>query len=1013
MRKLLLFCVLSVLFIGQAFAQKTVSGKVTDSETGEALPAVSIGVKGTTTGTVTDFDGNYRLSVPENGILVFSFVGFQSQEVEIGNQTTINISLAGDNKVLTEVVVVGYGEQTKADLTGSIAQVGAKQIKDLPITSVESGLQGRAAGVYINSGSGKLGEGMQIRVRGSSSVSAGTQPLFVVDGIIITSQSSTSSSSNPLADISPSDIESIEILKDASASAIYGARASNGVVIITTKRGKTGRTSFNFNAFTGFSTPTRMKEWLNAAQYKELFAESINNSFIAPDYDYDGNGKVEGAELVDAFSFEGGLDYNSNIDQDWQKEAFQDARMTQYEFSASGGSEKTTFYVGGSYLNQTGIIKRNAFERMSGRMNIDHTVNDKMKIGANISLVNSVNFRVPGDNAFSNPLQLVALPPIQAAYEADGSVNRNTLYYNNILEATEAKNLATTWRSISNFYASYKILPSLTFRTEAGADLYNTESDEYRGKRTEDGAPTGYGYSDAFRTFNFTLNNTLSFNKTIAENQFLDILVGTSYQNSETVGTSSEGRGFPNDKFQRISSAAQIVGGSSTGTAYSFLSYFGRVNYKISNRYLLAASVRSDGSSRFGSNNRFGIFPSASIGWVVSEEAFLKDITAISFLKLRGSWGITGNAEIGNFASRALYQGTAYADQSGITAVSLPSPDLKWERTTQIDFGIDFGFLNERITGEFDFYIKNTNDLLLDLTLPSTSGYTTITRNIGALENQGFEFVLNTVNLDLANGFKWTSNFNISRNVNKVTNMQGREIIGGSRFLGRVREGYPLGVFWGVKYAGVDPQTGNAQYYLKNGEKTDDYGTASTSDNLQQVGDPNPDFIAGFTNTFTFKGFDFNFLLQAVYGNDIYNVAGFFQSVNADYFDNQTADQLNRWQKAGDVTDVPAARLYEANGGGASSRWVSDGSFLRVKTMTLGYTLPKEIIQKIYLQNVKVYMSAQNLFTFTNYNGWDPEVSTYYNNSGNGGGNANFLVGHDFYTPPQARTITFGVNVGF
>ncbi|MDO1445358.1 TonB-dependent receptor [Rhodocytophaga aerolata] len=996
-RVILIFLVLlmSVMYSSRLQAQdRTVSGRVTSADDGTALPGVNVSVKGTTSGTATNAEGDYTLSVPSDATLVFSFIGLTSQEVPVGNRSVINVQMASDIKSLNEVVVIGYGSQQKKDLTGNIASVSGASIANIPVSSVEESLQGRAAGVYINSGSGKLGQGVQIRVRGAASVSAGNQPLYVVDGIPITSSdlgSANSELANPIADLNPNDIESIEILKDASAAAIYGSRASNGVVLITTKKGRIGKTKIDLGYFTGVSTPTRTREWLNAAEYIELFSEAAENEGYDPQEEFEGNG----------------LPWNSTDDTDWASEAFQTGGISQYNLSLSGGNEKTRFFLSGTHNDQKGIIVANEFKRSSARINLDHSINQKFRIGTNISLIRSVNYRVPDDNAFSNPLQLVALPPIQPKIDpATGELNRNTLYYNNLIELSNATNVATTYRTISNIFASYDIVPGLTFRTEYGIDFLALDEDIYRGRITEDGGPTGYGYSNQVRSFNYTTNNTLNYNKIFNDVHTLDLLGGISYQEANVRGTSVEGRGFPNDNFQRIASAARITSGSSNETGYSFLSYLARANYKFMDKYLFALSGRIDGSSRFGQNNRYGFFPAASAGWILSEESFMQNSNVLSFLKLRASYGLTGNSEIGNFQSRGLYNAIFYADQAGITPSTIASPDLRWENTAQTDIGIDFGFFNNRISGELDYYIKTTRDLLLDVPLPAINGFTSITKNIGSLENKGIEFVLNTQNL--VGEFKWTTNFNISRNRNKVLELNGDPIEGGGRLIGRVAEGEPLGYFYTVKYAGVDPANGDALYYDLEGNKTSEY----SSNYRQKVGDPNPDFIGGMTNTFSYKGFDLNVLTQFVYGNDLYNVAGYFQSVNADYFDNQSRDQLKRWQKEGDITDVPQARLYAGNGSGTSSRWVQDGSFLRIRTVTFGYNLPTDLIKRVYLQNARIYVTGQNLFTFTKYEGYDPEVnSTYF--QGTTAQSTNINLGHDFYTPPQQKTITVGINLGF
>lgn len=984
-------------FTSTALAQeRRVTGTVTDATEGGPIPGATVLVKGTARGTQTDAQGNYSILIPATGTtLVFSFVGTTTQEINVGNRSQINVSLSNDARSLNEVVVVGYGTQQARDVKGSIASIKATDINNVPVQTFEQAIAGRAPGVQVTQSSGKLGAGLQIRVRGAASISAGNDPLYVIDGIPITSTdagTTTTEPYSPLADIDPNDIESIDILKDASASAIYGSRASNGVVLITTKRGRAGRTNVNIGFYTGISNPTKLRQFLNRDQYIELFTEAATNSGIDPD---DPNDGFPGA----------GLDRNSTVDENWSEQAFRQGSINQLNFNLSGGNEKTRFYLSGSTNKQIGMIKANDFSRNNIRLNLDHTVSDRIALGANFSIARTINNKTPDDNAFSNPVQLNAIPPIQPAIDpATGELNRRTLYYNALIEVTDAFNRATSYRSFGNLNGTVRLIKGLSFRTEFGYDLLNLQEEIYRTRRTEDGSPTGYGYQNQLRNLNWTTNNTFNYNNSFGDHA-IDALAGITYQENNIQGVNTEGRGFPNDQFTKLASAARITDGNSTETGYSILSYIARVNYRFRERYLLGVSGRIDGSSRFGADNRYGVFPSVSAGWIINEEDFLKSNSTISLLKLRASYGLTGNSEIDNFASRGLYTAVFYADQAGIRPLQLANPNLGWETSAQFDIGLEFGLLRNRINGQIDFYNKDTRDLLLNRPLPGISGYTTIAQNVGSLRNRGVEFSVTSQNTTKA--FRWSTNFNIAVNRNKVTQLNGQPIEPASRFLGRVAVGEPLGYFYGKKFLGADPQTGDAIYEGADGNPTNDYAAAPNV----KVGDPNPDFIAGLTNNFSYKGFDLSVLLQGVFGNDLYNVAGFFQSVNGDYWDNQTIDQLDRWQQPGDVTMVPQARLYGGNGSGVSSRWVQDGTFVRVKTAQLGYTIPGALLRKISMQSARVYVSGLNLLTFTKYTGYDPEVNTQYSSTTNQ--NANVTLGHDFYTPPQQRTITFGINIGF
>ncbi|HET9057339.1 MAG TPA: TonB-dependent receptor [Chitinophagaceae bacterium] len=978
-----------LVFVTGAFGQTTeVTGKVTD-QSGLPLAGVTVSVKGSTLSTFTNADGSFRLTVQDKfKFLVFSFVGFQELEQPIS--ATMSVSLTRSDNILSEVVVVGYGTKLKKDVTTSVSKIGSKEFQNLPLPSFETALQGRASGVFINQGSGKLGQALNIRVRGLSSISANQQPFIVIDGVPVTSKAlgSATEPDNPLATINPDDIESIEILKDAASAAIYGSRASNGVILITTKSGKVGKTKVSLGYFTGFSRPTKKQKFLNAAQYRELFTVAAEKSDFGV------------LDPADEFMAETGTDdWNGNNDVNWAEEAFQHGSVSQYSVSVTGGDPKTRFLVSGSFNDQKGILLGNRLDRANGRVNLDHSVNSRIKVGLNLSLVKSRNYRVPGDNAFSNPLQLNALPPLHPKYDpTTGKLNTATLYYNNLIDQVASTNLSTTFRSINSAFAEISILPELLFRSQIGVDFNNLQEETYNGRETLDGAPTGVGFNNQVTSSVVTATNTLNYKKKFKEDHDFDALAGIEYQVGKITGASVTGQAFPNDRFTKIASAAIISAGSSSETEYTFASYFLKANYKFKDKYLFGGSFRVDGSSRFAKDNRYGVFPAVSAGWILSEENFLKSSRVISFLKLRSSYGRTGNAEIGDFSSLSLYSASAYADIAGIVATQLGVPNLSWERTDQYDIGIDFGLFSNRLTGEVDYFNKTTKDLLLNVPLPNVNGFTSITKNIGSLENKGWEFVVNG-NI-LTGKFTWRASVNISTYRNKVTKLVV-PVPPGTRTLGRLKEGEPFGQFFGKWYAGVDPANGDALYYLADGKTTNSYSAGVDT----IIGDPNPDYYGGINNKISYKGFDLDIQCQFVKGGDAYNMAGFFQSVNGDYFDNQTVDQLNYWKNPGDVTNIPQPRLYSGNGAGKSSRWVQDASYFRIKSINLGYNFPRKIATKLKLDNIRIYAAASNVATITKYKGYDPEVNSGFTGALN--------LGHDFYTPPQARTITFGINVGF
>jgi TonB-dependent starch-binding outer membrane protein SusC len=1025
MKRNLLCVVAWVVLLLPAYAQeRVVSGKVVSTENRQPAPGVSVLVKGTSNGTATDNDGIYKVSVPQgSNTLVFSFIGFKTSEVEIGNRTTIDVQMESDMTQLSEVVVVGYGTQIKQDLTGNIASVSGKEIQNMPVPSFDQALQGRAAGVFIESGNGKLGQGIKVRVRGAASVSASNEPLYVVDGIIITSDnlSSTDAPTNPLANINSNDIESIQILKDAAAASIYGSRAANGVVLVTTKRGKSGKTSFNVGYMKGFSSPTRTAKWLDGPAYYKAFKEAFDNSDAILQ---ETAGVNFGDEMYGepTYTFNDVLDqelgeWDINANENWAGNAYQnDAGIDQFDISSSGGNEKTRFYVSLQVSDQKGILINDRYKKISGRANIDHKATDRLDFGVNFSLSRSVNNRLADDNEFTTPMQLLALPPIQPARTTDGKLNVNTVYFNGLIKAENSTFETTVLRNISNLYAQYKLLPSLTFRSEFGVDILTQNEEKWDGREVD--SQTNYinggTYSGWANIFNYSTNNYFTLSKQLDQHN-IELVAGMSFQRSDRDETNGSAQTFPNNAFRAINNASVITDIGGLPQEYSFLSYFARANYKLKNRYLLALSGRVDGSSKFGKDERYGFFPAASVGWIISQESFMESVSSLSFLKLRASTGLTGNAPSQNAAALALYESETYYYDAGLAPSQLANPKLKWETTLQTDIGIDFGLFNDRITGEVDYYVKKTTDLLLNSNVPGTSGFLTQYKNLGELENKGFEFVINSHNL-VGGPLTWSTSFNFSRNRNKITNLDGNVIEGG--FLNRAVEGQPIGVHYGIEYAGVDPVNGDALFYVNDPENPGRQTTNVYNEAFRTVvGNPNPDFTGGLSNTLSYKGFDLNFLFQFVYGVDIYNGGGKFERASFNYFDNHlVSDYEKQWRKPGDITDVPQARLFLSNGDQESSRFIDDASYIRLKNITLGYNLPKSLISRASLESVRLYVSATNLLTFTDYGLNDPEVNTDYlltSATSQDSSPGNVSQGNDFYAAPQIKTVSFGVNIGF
>ncbi|MDO3643005.1 TonB-dependent receptor [Mucilaginibacter sp. L3T2-6] len=1020
-----------LLFSGFSLAlaqSKVIKGKVTDQKDGSPLPGVTVVAKGAEgAGTQTDINGLYTLTLPDGvTTVIFRYIGYKDAILTVKG-ATLDAQLQTDSKQLSEVVVVGYGTQKRGSLTGAISSVSGKDVAETPVTSFEQAIQGRAAGVNIQAGNGKLGQGIKISIRGQSSISAGTQPLVVIDGIIVnqTDLSNNGATSNPLADINFNDIDSYQILKDASASAIYGARASNGVILITTKKGKAGTAKINFNAQFGYSEPSRHRKFLNSEQWLQIEKRSVIGAAkqdVLNGYFDTMEEALDYENLDNTFTALAAGNTNwASTNTDWEKQAYQTAPQQQYDLNVSGGNDKTTYYMGLQALDQKGILKANALQRYSGRVNVETKLSPVFTVGMNLNFTHTYNERLSNDDQFSTPLQLVALSPITPVIDPRTGLISGTppgdhngdypLYYNALISVKNAYYHTSVYRTLGNVFANWEIVKHLTFRSEFGVDQTNQNEDSYFNSLTaaDTGTPNGFGQNTNTSIVHFTVNNFLTYKNTFATDHTLDVTAGTSYEYSHLYGNDIQGKQFPSDSYKQIASAAVKSGGSSTQSEFSFVSYFARANYAYKSKYLLSASVREDASSRFGANNRYGTFPSASIGWVLSQEKFLNNWQALSELKLRASVGLTGNAEIGDYSSLGLFSGDAgYNGTPGQRFSQLANPNLKWEKTLQYDLGFDFGFFNNRFSGGFDYYRKNTRDLLLNVNVPQTLGIAFQTQNLGRLYNQGLELTLSG---DIFVGaFKWNASLNASYNINKVTYTNGQVIDDGAD-LNRVIEGQPVGVFYGPQYAGVDPANGDAIYY-KNTKKPDGTLDKTVTNNINEaspvpLGNPTPKYNAGLTNTFNYKNFDLSFTFQGSFGNKIYNGGGQYMSSSASNgLDNQTIDQLKYWDKPGDITNVPEPREFYANGTDPSSRYLSSGSYVRLKTVTLGYTFPSAMLKKIKVERLRIFMNAYNLFIITKYTGWDPEVNTDWLAS-------NINIGNDFYAAPQPRTVTVGVNVGF
>jgi len=998
----LLMVVIAPFSYGQ---EKTVTGTVTDQNS-LPLPGVNVLVKGTTNGTQTDFDGNYSISAEEEQVLVFSYLGQRNVEMPVGASNTMNVQMEEDASLLEEVVVVGYGTQSKRSLTDNIVKLTSEDIAEVPNPNIQNSLVGKAAGVQITQTNGKVEGGINIRVRGAASVSGGTQPLYVLDGIPLVDPVGNNNDvgngapTNPLLTLSANEIESIDILKDASSAAIYGARGANGVVLITTKRGKQGKAKFSINLAQGFSQPTNKREWLNTEEYIELFTEAAVN----------GLGEEDGiAEAEATFDFlAGDTDWRTReVDTDWTELAFQNGFQTDADFSVSGADEKTSYFFSGAYNNTDGIVRDNALERVNARTNLSHKFSDRFTTSMNLGFSRTEIDRIANDNAFASPMQAIAQSPLSQAILPDGTPNPNTLYGNFLLDARNAFFKTIVRRITGKVAGEYKFFDALKFNSDFSYDYFGQTEDNYRGQNALFQSTSGQAFASDLGSESYVFSNYLTFDKIFADKHNINVILGTEYNQNNRRITSVTSQQFPGDDLPTVSGGAEVTAGTGVEQKNTFLSYFARATYSFDDKYLLKASVRQDGSSRFGSNERFGIFPSISGGWIISEENFLKDSNVLSFLKFRASYGELGNAEIGNFASRFLFSAVAYNQRPGIAPAQPGNPDLTWEKSQQTDFGIDFGFLDGIISGEIDYYVKNTEGLLFAVPLIPSSGSSIINRNIGTLKGQGYEFVLNTRNVSKEN-FTWTTNLNISNNTNELQTLPngGADIVTGENIN---RVGETLASFFLREFAGVDPANGDALYYLnsENADGTLNRDTTTDPNEARRIaiGNPFPEWYGGLTNSITFNGIDFSFTFQGEWGASIYNGGGRFQSASADYYDNQSIDQLRRWQQPGDITDVPQARLFGGNGTAESTRYLDEADFIRLRNLTLGYTIPSQTVEKIGFSKLRVYITGVNLLTFTDYKFEDPEARSDVNDSRN--------PGSTFYSSPPAKTFTIGLNINF
>lgn len=1025
MKRIFFLGFISLFFTGQIVAQDknftTVQGTVISESDGLPLPGANIQVKNTSIGTVTDLNGKFKLDAPLNSSLIVSFIGYNQREIKLGKETNYNILLTESALQMDEVVVIGYGSIKKSDLTGSVSSIKADEMHIESIASIDQGIQGKAAGVVVTQNSGQPGSGTSIRIRGTTSIWGTNEPLYVIDGIPISNEGLTTGAIkgptlNPLSSINPNDIESIEILKDASATAIYGARGANGVVLVTTKRGDANNAKITFDYSRGIQSVNNKISMLNAEQLAILGNEACDNANVD-------------RRLIYASPT------NLGEGTDWQDEIFRPAPVSNYQLSAIGGKERSSYLISVNYFSQDGVIIGSDFKKGNLRLNYDNQIRDRIKVGIGINLNRSVlNGTVTDDEGgMSSSVTSWALEfnPGLPVYDENGdyTYENNTSspsVGNPVADAKEVEQVTTSSRILSNLYMQTKILDNLYFKSSFGIDAqYIKEQSFYPNylKRAE--ASGGQAASGNINGLNWLTENTLNYNKQLNDKHRLDAVVGFTMQEIKSDMLYSASSKFTDNRlgYNSIQSGELKTLMLTEAKGSQMISYLARINYNYNEKYLLTVSGRVDGSSKFGDGNEYGFFPSFALAWRVSEETFLKNIERFFVLKLRGGYGVVGNEGIFPYGSLGLLESTeAYFGENEIAKGSGPlSPEnqnLKWETTSQYNIGFDLGFFNNRIMIVSDFYSKYTTDLLLYTPVPYASGYENVMTNIGNMTNKGFEFSLNTVNT--VKVVKWNTSFNIAYNKNEVTKLTGElgegipgEPITGITLWTEVREGYPINTIFGYQSDGIiqlnedlstipyfssySPSYGDRKYIDQNQD-----GLIDEND-MVVLGNAHPDFTFGLTNTVSYKGFVLSVYLQGAYGNSVAN----FNRFSLESFDgnrNNSTAALERWTPDNPTNQYPRANATPMNNV-LSDVQVEDASYLRVKDITLSYNLPSSLISRIKLQNLRIYVNFKNMYTFTDYTGYNPEVNRFTSNA--------ISLGADYGSYPSVRTITTGLSLTF
>jgi TonB-linked SusC/RagA family outer membrane protein len=1002
-----------------------VKGKVTDT-TGLPLPGASITIKGRPFGVQSNVDGSFSIDAQTGDILIVSFIGYLSKQITLNsNNNDLHVVLSQNASNLNEVEIrIGYGTQQKRELSTAVATVGSKALGRQIVSSFENALQGQAPGVEVSNPTGQPGSAINISIRGKNSLSLSTSPLYVIDGVPVQPGYDEeigigNQRPNPLSTINTSDIESIDVLKDGAAAAIYGSRASNGVVVVTTKRGKSGKPQVNFNMYYGVQQLAKKIKLLDGKQFAGIYNQALINADMDPAYNVDT------------------VTTNTN----WQDLLYHTAPISNYQLSVQGGSDKTKYYLSGAYFNQDGIIRNSGFERYSVKLNLDQQVSDQFKIGTSLNLANTKNNRstrtemeLNNSGVVLGALEQIPTIPI---YNPDGTYALNPFSRsdNPFGDNETTHNTITLNQLFGNIYGEYTILPNLVLRSSAGIDYRAQIENQFIARENPgfENAPSASRGSAATGTNTGTIwlwENTLTYKTTLNKDHYLTLLAGQSVQNSSLFTSSSSGYGFPSNAVPYLFAASIKQTMSSYEEQWGLMSYFFRANYNYKDLYYASASMRADGSSRFAANHRFGYFPAASVAWRMSNESFFHKSDFLSELKVRASFGANGNQNVGvNDRFSTFGTGYNYSNYNGDGSVAggiapekIGNDQLKWETTYQYDAGVDMELFNNRVTLTADVYLKKTKDLLTNVPLSPSSGSENlvIVQNLGQVQNKGFELGINTINLRSAEGLNWNTQFNFSLNRNKILDLGtlmddsgkqvGRQIIGDYSIN---EKGQPLGAFYGyvvkgifqtpaeVAAAPVQPNAapGDLRFEDLNGD-----GVIDAKDR-KIIGNPNPKFIAGITNTLTYKGFDLSFFFQGSFGNKIFNQNRTLLENMINPF-NQSVVVLNSWTHAGQDTNIPREVYGDPNGNASfSTQYLESGTYVRLKNLTLGYTFPSAFLKKMRMSSLRIYVTGQNLLTFTKYKGYDPEV--------NADPLSNTGFGRDYGVYPPARTYTAGLSVQF